>query len=72
MPTASRRQESNRSTSCSLSSHSILQSSRQQPSESVEEYIDREEFVWERLRDALRALDKADSEEDVEPIHWQF
>eukprot|EP00974_Lingulodinium_polyedra_P034732 3338430-Lingulodinium_polyedra.AAC.1 len=49
-----------------------MQSLRQPPSESVKEYIDREEFVWEQLRGGLRAMDKAESEEDMEPIHGQF
>eukprot|EP00974_Lingulodinium_polyedra_P084995 8227661-Lingulodinium_polyedra.AAC.1 len=28
-------------------------------SETIKEYIDREELVWNRLRDAIRALDGA-------------
>eukprot|EP00974_Lingulodinium_polyedra_P078731 7626419-Lingulodinium_polyedra.AAC.1 len=45
-----------------------VESFRQRNSETVKEYVDREEFVWNRLCDAIRSLDGSDAETEVEPL----
>eukprot|EP00974_Lingulodinium_polyedra_P087467 8477888-Lingulodinium_polyedra.AAC.1 len=46
-----------------------MQSFRPRNSDTVREYIDRAELVWNRLRDAIRALDGSDTEIEVGPFH---
>eukprot|EP00974_Lingulodinium_polyedra_P048230 4629980-Lingulodinium_polyedra.AAC.1 len=49
-----------------------VQSFRQRNSETVKEYVDREELVWDRLRDAIRVPNGSDPETDVGPLHAQL
>eukprot|EP00974_Lingulodinium_polyedra_P038861 3723553-Lingulodinium_polyedra.AAC.1 len=49
-----------------------MQSFRQRNSETVKDYIDREELVWNSLCDAIRILSGSGPEIDVEPFHAQL
>eukprot|EP00974_Lingulodinium_polyedra_P065950 6379710-Lingulodinium_polyedra.AAC.1 len=46
-----------------------MQPFRQRKSDTVKEYIDRADLVWNRLCDAIRALDGSDTESEVGPFH---